>query len=125
MVEMDEAHTPFLACAICPSTDPRPASVTCANGCGRHVCVDHARPLDPATRGPLVCMDCWETTFQYGQNMPDGGYRSLPLPIRTAVYERQMRQQSSSPRSFVRITLMLVMMIMMGLTMLVILMMNR
>jgi hypothetical protein len=31
-------------CALCEPTNPRPASVSCTNGCGRHVCMEHARP---------------------------------------------------------------------------------
>ena len=57
----------FFACAICPPSSTRPASITCANGCGRHVCVEHARAVNPALHGPMVCLECWERTYMSGR----------------------------------------------------------
>ena len=49
-----------LACALCDPDDPRPASIACANKCGRYVCTDHAQPVPLDTESPLVCATCWE-----------------------------------------------------------------
>ena len=62
-----ESSPTFFACAICPPSSARPASITCANGCGRHVCVEHARAVNPAMHGPMVCLECWERTYMSGR----------------------------------------------------------
>jgi len=54
-------------CPLCPPSAARPASGTCANGCGRHVCVEHARAVNPARHGPMVCLECWERVYMSGR----------------------------------------------------------
>lgn len=51
--------TSAFMCALCDPDNPRPASISCSNNCGRYVCAVHAMPR----KGPgstMICLACAE-----------------------------------------------------------------
>ena len=51
--------TAAFMCALCDPDNPRPASISCSNNCGRYVCAVHAVPR----KGPgsaMFCLSCAE-----------------------------------------------------------------
>jgi hypothetical protein len=85
--------------------------------------VDHARPLNPSTREPLVCEECWETIFQYGQqkilreNNPAVG--ETPDWLSETARVRPAPNQRTRNFTFMVIVMSLLVVLMLGMTVMI------